>query len=214
MKTTPFLLAMLLLLTFSACKKDEDNEVSKMIKTVTEEGITTTYTYDDQNRLVKAVSTNGEVSDVTYSTNLVTVVSDGETTYYNLNSAGQAISTSSGNGTTYYAYNSDGTMRFEAFEMDTTYYTWANGNITSTLSNNLTTTYTYYTDQENTLSNTNVGLPYLDATSKDLLKSTTCVGCFYTTDVTYDFDSENRVTKRTETSTPGPIVNEATYTYY
>lgn len=214
MKFTPFMLATLLLLGFASCKKDEITNGNGLIKTVTEDGFTTTYIYDSQNRLIRAESSTGSVDELTYSPNLVTIVAEAETTYLHLNSINQTTMLISNNDTTFYVYNSDGTMNYEAWQTDTTFYTWSGSNIATSTSNGLTTTYTYYAGQENTLSNANLGLPYLDATSEDLVKSSVCTGCGNSSEYSYEFDNEGRVTKRTETIMPGGFSLTATYTYY
>ncbi len=73
-----------------------------------------------------------------------------------------------------------------------------------------TTIFDYYTDKINTIGNTNFGAAYLGKSSENLMKSQTENGVI--TQYTYEFDAQQRVSKRTAIKENNTIVSS--YTYY
>lgn len=166
----------------------------------------------------------------------------GRISAYKLNGVGLVVNNTSAVGpTTYtYAYDINGyptysTANTVAGSAADTFVTTGN-NITehrSSTSNVITTNtmrlkqvYTYLTDKTNTIGNSNKGMGFLGKSSANLIGTET----YHTSSVTiippstttsdetynysYEYDSNNRVTKRTQTavSTGTPIVEN--YTYY
>lgn len=214
MKTTPFLLATLFLLSIAACKKDEAAAGTAMVKTMTEDSTTTTYTYDADNRIIKSQSTNGHTANVTYTNNTVTITSTNGVNTYQLNSNGQATSATVNGNITNFVYNTDGKLIREVGS-DTIAYVWTNGNMTQLQTSfGAVLNHTYYNTGANTLTNANFGMAYINSSSANLLKSTCGATCDITTEYTYEFDAAGRVAKRVETSMPGGNSNTTTYTYY
>ena len=191
------------------------------IKTVTyADGSVFAYSYDNRGRITNLAITSAGLGNstqqYTYGTNSVTqTLQGGFTENYTLNSNGYATSQVSKDNTGAtiaswaYTYDSEGHVLTSAYTGGgggTVTNTWTNGNLTS--DNNFGgQTYTYLLAKDNTIGNENNGMNFFGKDSKNLRNSSTSGGG--TTTFTYEYDSQNRVTKQMDGS-PGAII----YTYY
>lgn len=179
------------------------------IKTVTGSGTNETYTYDNKGRATTVVNGAG-TSTYTYGTNTVTMVNSGGggSTEYTLNSNGYiAVITfkdAAGNVTASYPlpYNSDSITHPSDV--------WTDDNCTfqGSIDNS---TKTYLPGTVNTIAWQNKGLRFMGKDSKNLQHTWSPPGSSMVT-YSYEYDSQNRVTKRTQTD--GSTTLSLNYTYY
>lgn len=201
MKSLQILSAALLVLTFTACKKDKNATAAtqpvSLVKTVTSStnaaaATTSTYEYNADNTIHKIKYDDGAYCNFIYAGQ--TVVADcydknGIATVkfnYNLNSAGLlstlTLSTSASS-IYYYDFNtasqlvhatikSNGMLQFESFYK---YDNDGNKSTDSTISPSGTAInhYTYYTDKISTTEQRNFGQPFYGAGNKNCVKYTT-----------------------------------------
>ncbi|MBL7933437.1 MAG: hypothetical protein JNL60_16140 [Bacteroidia bacterium] len=196
----------------------------------------TDYEYDSNGRVIKMTRDDGSYSTLTWGSTQViqkdfddnTVTTPASISTYDLNASGLCISQSQGTlGTTAtYEYNADGyqTKMTTTNSGQTTVLNFVitNGNQTSmstTFSGfPMTMTIEYFTDKTNTIGNVNHGMTIFGKDSKNLAKkmSTNVLGQTTASDITYQFDSKNRVSKMSQTQTVSGITtsNSTSYTYF
>lgn len=212
----------LLIGLITGCAKKADDVVVHRVLTITTEEAsdtsTATFAYNSAGQCTEAhLFTPGRRVTYSYTSGQVlayrynspsTVPFD--SIFYQLNSAGLVASDSKGNT---FTYNDDGQL---VTTTNTTGYvltnTWADGNMLASTDNTGgdTTTYnwTYYTDKPDTRS---MGLEWQGKRSKNLLSgytlSSTSPGSITSTHTfTYEFDSQGRVSKMTDTDGNGWLI--------
>lgn len=198
-----------------------------------------TQTYDGQGRLtsVNATGNYGGFSfqDIYTPSSITETYPNGGKTVYNLNAQGYIGTWIENDAPDYInhtlTYNSDGYLVKDvavhsAYTSTTNgIYTWSNGNLVSLVENNFITTYTY-TNFTNNLDEVEVqplnftvgNSSFHGKQSKNLISTETTgpVGSIGTTcTYTYEFDSQNRVSKKTMTVNSGGTYQmySGVYTY-
>jgi len=170
---------------------------------------TETYAYDNKGR-VSTITYTGfftGVSTYTYGNGNVTLVDrDNFTSVYTLNSLGYATSVTWVGGPTYnFLYDSE----WQLLDDGTGIYSWTANNITFVRPE--LSGFTFLTDKVNTVGNVNKGISFLGKDSKNLPESKqygTGGKYFYT----YEYDSQNRVTKAIEVG--NTVWEPFVYTYF
>jgi YD repeat-containing protein len=190
------------------------------VRTEISDGITSTYTFDDQRRITRTDQSDGSYTTFSYSGSQLTALSfdaetnEEETLTAQVDANGRVVQLNLEGETFTYAYNADGRPTTSSGGGETTTYTYEDGNLTSTATTYDGITeyqyYSYLTDKQETrytADNALFGNP-----SRNLLSTVSTVDGPVRTH-TYEFDSSNRVTKETVTFGEGsePIVT--TYTY-
>lgn len=218
---------------FTSCKKDSDSTAPTTTTptctiTSTLENDTTyaAFIYNNNGTIKQVVnkepSSDTSVYTVSYETNLITI-SIGSTPFrtYFLNSKGNAdsiVTDVQGFFTliTTNTYDNDGYLKtqnesvtFLGNTSETTRnYTYTNGNLTtmneSDGTNNTVFTYDYFTDKTNNLSKVNLDNMFVGNSTKNLIKTEFTNGEI-TTNYTYNFDSNGKVTKQIATNTSGEV---------
>ena len=219
-------LLLLLLTTTTACNKKTENNTSALtgkMKTTTQvSGSTTqtfTFIYDDQGRISTLENTVDGKEVFTYTTAQVTqwhynlgATTPSDTTIYYLDAAGLATHTSKGDT---YQFNTDRRMTYETMGTDTSIYTYTNGNFTTRQYHSGSTsgvaTYTHLADKLETRNNN--GFDFLGKHNTNLInvETDTQSGGTFTTNYTYEYDSNGKITKETTTGASNQVL---TYTYY
>jgi YD repeat-containing protein len=220
-------LFLLIGLITGCAKKADDVAVHRVLTITIEEAAdtrTATFAYNSAGQCTEAILfTPGRRITYSYSTSQVVAfnydqspATPSDTVIYQLNSEGLATSDNLGNT---FTYNSDGQL---ISTTNTSGYsstnTWSNGNMVASTDNTggATTTYnwTYYTDKPDTRS---IGMEWQGKRSRNLLSgytlSSTAPGSTTSTHTfVYEFDSEGRVSKMTDTDGNGwNIVYRYTY---
>lgn len=218
---------------FTSCKKDSDsttptNTTPTCTITSTLENDTTyaAFIYNTNGTINQVVnkepSSDTAIYSVSYETNLITISINGTPfrTYF-LNSKGNAdsiVTDVQGFFTliTTNTYDNDGYLKtqnesvtFLGNTSETTRnYTYTNGNLTTMNESDGTTntayTYDYFTDKTNNLSKVNLDNMFVGNSTKNLIKTEFTNGEI-TTNYTYNFDSNGKVTKQIATSTSGEV---------
>lgn len=213
MKNINLLLLLTLLISVAGCKKDDDDKDNtpgglakvKTYTLATTNGtpVTYTYTYNSDGKLASELTDVNSGVYYSYSGNKITTTDlNGDTLFvYTTNSDGYIVIGVDPANTYTYEYNADWNMTNNNGNMAT----WGDGNRLT--ANNGVNVYTYYTDKTNTVGNENKGQKYFGVDSKNLVHTLTFSN-FSTTTYTYEFDTQNRVTKRLSSNTT------ETYTYY
>jgi YD repeat-containing protein len=221
----PLALLLLALFVISAtgCRHNDNNAYNfngPWLKTETYTGSggtsAVTYTYDSQHRLTAKNYSDGSV--VAYQYNSSTIVETesssmgtNQVVTYGLNNDGYAVIVDGVNIFTYDAQHhvtglDDG---------DLVTFVYNNGNLTSETTVGSSVTYQYLTNKTNTIGQQNYGLTWAGVQSTNLMSSEARVagGSTVTVTYTYEYDGQNRVTKRTDTHSTG-VVEVWEYTYY
>lgn len=180
---------------------------------------TATYFYDSQGRVASITHTNSGAPDTeifTYTADSIVVTGGQPRFTYLLNSDGYASSLFVANGQSgfiyvddAYTYDTEGHLisRVNLLNGLTRNFQWSEGNmISETLNGNHRYTYTHLADKVNTIGNQNKGKSFLGVDSKNMAGSGVDVSTGDTAYFSYEFDSQNRVTKYVNVNT--------TYTYY
>jgi hypothetical protein len=189
------------------------------IKTITYfDGSVSAYSYDNQGRVtslaITSTTSGNSNQQYTYGTNSVTqILQDGSTINYTLNSNGYATSQVFKDNIGAVIFSLNNTYDNEGHLLSsgsngggTITNTWTDGNLTS--DNNFGgQTYTYLSTKDNTIGNENKGMKFLGKDSKNLRSTSTSYGS--TTTFTYEYDSQNRVTKQMNGG-----LDAIVYTYY
>ena len=196
----------------SSCKKEEiaptrvhtinyaDNNGNSLF---TEE-----YIYDEQYRLSQVEIDDSLVASFTYNDLSVVETNGKNNGVYALNTDGYVINTNyEFSVLTNFFYSTPGYVDSTKQGSVSTYYTWNGENLVSTYGTD-TINYTYLTDKFTTIGNEYIGRAYLGKDSKNLVSTATYTSSNTTISYTYEFDAQNRVTKRSN----GTLVE--TYTYY
>lgn len=231
-----FLFALFLLTGIAGCKKDDTtSQHTGKIKTITYLGATTgttktTISYDNQDRILSAsneptgynsyVYQNQSVRILYYdsASNLSTPLADDT---FMLNAQGYVSSATIANGYTR-TYDANGyvlteTKNINTSTLITTTHTYSNGNEVSRSYVDGTGqqhTYTFqYNTQPETHGNNAGGSPYWGKDNANLVSRITenHGGADQITDYTYEYDSQGRVTKETQTGYHSGVTG---YTYY
>ncbi len=218
-------LASVIVLGSSSCEKEDESpnnnamvgvgESLRYVRTETTEGQTTTYTYDSQARIARSDYPDGSYATYSYAGSTLT--------YKMFDAAGVEIDVFTGqvdaNGRVLqygevgyvvtYSYNAQGQLASQTADGSSANYTYTGGNLVSVSSADGTETFTYLTDKYET--RYTEGTSLLGFPSLNLVATRTSDG--EVTTYTYEFDSQNRVTKETSSS-PSVGVNVTTYTYW
>ncbi|HLP52244.1 MAG TPA: hypothetical protein VK154_15250 [Chitinophagales bacterium] len=233
--TKPFGVLLVALLFLAAGTGCNENDTSDSVyipyngplvktKTLTINGSPhiTTYMYDSIGRVVSYSDENfNNYFEYTEQAVLVKTFETGNTgstpdvsLTYSLNSQGLA---ENNNNVVHYTYDAARHMVKEVNTATSTpvsvTYTYSNGNkIADDFSNGTTNTYQYDTTKTNTIGRHNMGSGWLGTSSTNLVTSMqqTNNGTTTTTTYTYEFDSQNRVTRVIPSGTQ-PVQQ---YTYY
>ena len=196
----------------SSCKKEEI--VPTRVHTVSYADIngnalyTETYNYDEQYRLSEVKVADSTVATFRYNDLSVIETNGKNNAVYTLNTDGFITSINFSYLTlNTYHYGTTGYVDYTVQDGDTTNFTWSNENLSSAYGSD-TITYTYLSDKFTTIGNEYIGRAYLGKDSKNLVSTATYTSSNVTVNYTYEFDGQNRVTKRSN----GTLVE--TYTYY
>lgn len=213
MKNINLLFVLMLLISAVGCKKEDDDKDNMpgglpKVKTYTlaptnGTPVTYTYTYNADGKLASELTDVNSGVNYAYSGNKITTTDlNGDTLLvYTTNTEGYVVIGVDPANTYVYEYNDDWNM----INNNGNVATWGDGNRLT--ANNGVNVYTYYTDKTNTVGNENKGQKYFGVDSKNLVKSL-AFSNFSTTNYTYEFDAQNRVTKRLS------VNSTETYTYY
>lgn len=217
--------------TFSSCKKENNSPDNaddiiptgiKIKNFIPYPGDIFTLLYDNQGRCIK-FSDAYNIDQYVYSANLlkkyhwdVGASEPYDSIIYILNNQGYAISDNEG-----FVYNYDSLWHLisKVKGSDSFSYSWVNGNKVSETSSfsGEVKAYTYFTNKDNTIGFENMGMYYLGKTSKNLISELVDSLPFNPTTTftyTYEFDSQNRVTKSTELSSAGDPPGVISFVYY
>ena len=217
---TSLLSVTILILIISGCKKEANSDGH--VQTMTNSGLVTRFTYDNQGRLIFASNATGTTT-IVYSQGKVTktTTSGGTfTTIYTLDSMGHAIYDDAGAS---YAYDSNGyltsVIKNNGSSSDTTGFTISNGNVTGIIFNGhsiypILCTYTgtvdsrdygiYFLGKNSNYFGGNIGT----GKTRNLLNS--AFENPITLEYSYVFDQEKRVSSQI---IAGPTLDTTTYTY-
>ncbi|MFA9215348.1 MAG: hypothetical protein ACEQSR_16170 [Candidatus Methylacidiphilales bacterium] len=225
---------------FTSCKKDSDSTTPNTATptcniTSTLENDTTyaAFIYNPNGTINQVInkepSTDTSIYSVIYEPNLITVSIDGTPlrTYF-LNSKGNAdsiVTDVQGFFTviTNNTYDNNGYIKtqiesqtFLGSTTETTRnFTYTNGNLTTMEESDGTTntvyTYDYFTDKTNNLSKVDLDYMFMGNSNKNLVKTEFTDGEI-TTNYSYNFDSNGKVTKKIATSTIGEV-NQTNYSW-
>lgn len=230
--------ASLSLLAFSCKKDDSVNPKSSLlgipkIKTMTinTENIfwKSTYFYDNLGRLTSKIdSGSGSIDtliNVYTNSSVIEKVNSSKTISYTLNSFGQAISSiteekneAPSNQT--YAYDADGFPYFGLFLSEIAISNVVlNGNLIKTYSTKDTATINYLLNKKTTISYNNWGIDYLGKSNKNLASQVSFKNnnWFQSISYTYEFDTQDRVSKAKATqimAAGDTMIVNCLYTYY
>jgi hypothetical protein len=229
------LLIVLLTITVTACKKEENKGSSILPKTTTclvktsntYTNIFRNYEYDDNNKLISLTIKNGS-SEFTYNyTYLTNSVKIGNNDTYNLNSFGLAESSDHivPDGEMHYTYQYDNQNQIISAigngelngkpSTSKSLYEYSNGNMVKLTSESNTSTFgvrtfEYYLDKLNPFKKSLESKTFKNANT-NLVKAEYIDGKLNLT-YSYEFDEKGNVTKKTETYSNGEVFFE-TYTW-
>lgn len=180
--------------------------------------VKTDYTYDSNGRVVKMSSDDGTSSTLDWSSaNCIEkhfnsgATAPVSTTTYDLNASGLCTSQTDdvASSVTSYEYNSDGYQTkmttTASGQTSSVTYGYTNGNQTTITTNgggtSTTMTMEFNTDKTSTIGNINRGMTMFGKDSKNIPKkiSMTISGITVSINITYEYDSKNRVSKMTQT---------------
>jgi YD repeat-containing protein len=219
------LFASVIVLGSSSCEKEDESpnddpivgvgESLSYVRTETNSGYSVTYTYDSQARIVRTDYPDGSYGTYSYAGSTLTYKMfdaagteiDGLTGQVDAN--GRVLQYSEGGSVVSFTYNADGQMASQTVDGSSANYTYTGGNLVSVSSADGTETFTYLTDKYET--RYTEGTSLLGFPSLNLVATRTSDGEVNT--YTYEFDSQNRVTKETSSS-PSSGTSVTTYTYW
>ena len=213
MKKVVGVVSILVVLAWAGCKK-ENILIFGKIKTATSGFGTSTYTYDNQGRVILAQHANGSKDVYIHGT---------DTFWHQIFSAGATTPSSNSafdlNSQGYYSFGGKRTYNSQGYLLQVDWYpdfvvtySYSGGNlIQETTNDHGTISLVTYTYDSNFYESRDWGLPYFGKGSKNLVSEETRGTNHYV--YTYEFDSQGRVSKQTQ------VVNNAapdigTYTYY
>ncbi len=233
MKQSILYFSLLTLLIFSSCKKDNsvsngngngNSTTTKVVSSIITDNsngssITEykTYQYDAQGRVTYA---NGEIYEENYSYSGNSVVRiklphilgySYDTTTFNLNTQGLAVSDSKGG---IYTYDGNGyllrAINYDPAlgQMDTTVYVMSNSNIISSNVLNISNTLITYSFSQQK-DNRDFGLKFLGKHNTNLISSSTQGNI--NNNYTYQTDAQGRVTTELQTMPSGTITTSYNY---
>lgn len=199
----------------------EYNSSGKAVKLTSTDGSFVTLTYGTNSVVVTYYDSVGATPDVTTYTLNNNGLAISETGTFKKGSGKSILSrhfklSSKGTYVVTYAYDNNNYKIQEIFtesgNSDTTSYTISNGNTISTITSWYTSTNQFLTDKTNTIGFENMGISFWGKQDKNLISSnTTDYGTGPQTDTyTYEYDSNGRVTKMTNSANP---LDYETYSY-
>ena len=230
MKKNSLFVLLLIMITISACKK-EDEIVSHLVKTITVGSTTSTFTYDSQKRVTQINVSNNKRYEFAYFNNdsIIRYDYDGATylgrIWFLFDANGRNSTTfklySSGTQLTH-DFNSSGEMYYLTLSSssqtrDSLIHT--NKNVTTVIHEVSAATETreiitiQYNDKPNTLNRTSFGMQFLPSFYYSTLNVNSLAYIYNTTNqnlaikegdnitYTYEFDSKDRITKRIKRNT-------------
>lgn len=233
-----FFVLLSLLVAFSACNKEDETGRSAnripLIKTIVTTGNysdSVHFEYDSTGRIIKASHSSEQYTLYTYAPNIVTIHTyrgsslPDYTSSYRLNDKGIATSTQIDGYLYTFKYDSIGYLVSKMYNNDTiNSMRIKDGNTLMKkeyyLRDKSSFTWNYeFNTNNNTIGDENKGISWNGKQDKNLLTKETRVYKVYnsvqvkTTEYTYEYDTQNRVTKRT-TFEYGDLYLTEYYTYY